>query len=655
MQILDSVLLLLATAVVVVVVFRALKLPALIGYLIVGFLIGPHALAWLPDSHATENLAEFGVVFLMFSIGLEFSLPKLSTMKGIVFGLGASQVLVTILIVIAVCMGLGLDWRAGLALGGVLAMSSTAILAKLLAERLELNTQHGRQIIGVLLFQDLAVVPLLVVIPALAQDASQLTRHLLLAGLNATLLLILILIVGQRLMRPWFHVVALRKSPELFVLNVLLCTLGLAWLTDRFGLSLALGAFLAGMLISETEYRYQVEQDIKPFQDVLLGLFFVTVGMRLDYREIAAHWIAVPLVMLVFVLTKAAIVALLARLFGANTSTALRVGLALSAGGEFGLVLISVAGSLSLLDRSTLQVVLAALILSMLLAPFILERSEHLVRRFSAAEWMNRAMALHTIATHSMNVDKHIIICGYGRSGQNLARLLEQENVPFIALDADSQRVREAAAAGEHVVFGNAARKEVLIAAGLTRASALVVTYADTESALRILSITHSARPEMPVIVRTRDDTDIERLKQAGAAEVVPEIMEGSLMLASHALMLIGIPFNRVLRRIRATREQQYSLFRGFFRGASDERDNDPEHAQPRLHSVTIVPGAAGVGKTLGQLDLSSLGAEVTAIRRRDTRQVDPGRETTLAQGDVVVLRGVEEDLVAAEMRLLQR
>lgn len=655
MHLLDSVLLLLATAVVVVVVFRALKLPALIGYLIVGLLIGPHALAWLPDTDQTRVLAEFGVVFLMFSIGLEFSLPKLSTMKGIVFGLGAAQVGATIALAMAVSALAGLDWRAGLALGGVLAMSSTAILAKMLAERLELNTQHGRQIIGVLLFQDLAVVPLLVLLPALAHDTEDLTRHLLLAAVNAALLLVLILILGQRLMRPWFHLVARRKSAELFVLNVLLCTLGLAWLTESFGLSMALGAFLAGMLISETEYRYQVEQDIKPFQDVLLGLFFVTVGMQLDLHELVRHWFAVPALALGFMLVKAAIVFGLARLFGAHTGNALRVALALCAGGEFGLVLISTAGGQVLMQREVMQVVLAALILSMLLAPFILEKSEHLVRRFSAAEWLNRAMALHTIAAQSMTTERHIIICGFGRSGQNLARLLEQEGVPYIALDADSQRVRDAAAGGEHVVFGDAARREVLIAAGLTRAAALVVSYDDTESALRILSVTHQARPDLPVIVRTRTEADIDRLKQAGAAEVVPEIMEGSLMLASHALMLIGVPFNRVLRRIRATREAQYGLFRGFFPGASDEGEADSDESPMRLHSVTVVPGAAAVGRTLAQLDLQSLGVEVTAIRRRHTRQVNPEPDTTLAQGDVVVLRGREASLVAAEMELMQR
>jgi len=655
MHLLDSVLLLLATAVVVVVVFRALRLPALIGYLIVGMLIGPNALGWLPDTKQTHTLAEFGVVFLMFSIGLEFSLPKLTTMRHIVFGLGAAQVGVTILLTIAASLGLGLDWRAGLALGGVLAMSSTAILAKMLAERLELNTGHGRQIIGVLLFQDLAVVPLLVLLPALAHGTEDLTKQLLLAGLNATLLLVLILIVGQRLMRPWFHLVARRKSAELFVLNVLLCTLGLAWLTERFGLSMALGAFLAGMLISETEYRYQVEQDIKPFQDVLLGLFFVTVGMQLDLREIARHWFAVPLVTVLFVAGKALVVTLLAKAFGAHTGNALRVGLALCAGGEFGLVLISTVGGSQLIDRATLQVVLAAVILSMLLAPFILEKSEHLVRRFSAAEWMNRALSLHSIAAQSIQADRHVIICGFGRSGQNLARLLEAEQVPYIALDADLQRVRDAAAGGEHVVFGDAARREVLIAAGLTRAAALVVSYDDTESALRILSVTREARPEMPVIVRTRTDSDIERLKQAGAAEVVPEIMEGSLMLASHALMLIGVPFNRVLQRIRATREAQYGLFRGFFPGASDEGEAAAGQSPMRLHSVTMVPGAAAVGRTLGQLNLQVLGVEVTAIRRRDTRHVNPEAETTLAAGDVVVLRGREENLEAGEMRLLQR
>jgi len=590
----------------------------------------------------------------MFSIGLEFSLARLLTMRRLVFGLGAAQVLITIVLVTLVSMAMGSDWRSGVALGGVFAMSSTAILAKMLAERLELNSPHGRQIIGILLFQDLAVVPLLIVIPALAQGAETMLIALGLALVKAAIVLVVLLYFGQRLMRPWFTLVARQKSSELFALNVLLITLGLAWITDLAGLSLALGAFLAGMLISETEYRYQVEQDIKPFRDVLLGLFFVTVGMLLDPAAVVEYWYWIGGFLALILVAKTVIIVGIGRLFALDTSVSLRSGLALAGAGEFGLVLLAQASKLTVVDAVQMQIVLATLILSMLVSPFIIEYSEHMVRRFSAAEWMNRAMALHNIAVQSMGAEQHVIICGYGRSGQNLARFLERESVGFIALDFDPQRVREAAAAGESVVFGDAARREVLIAAGLLRANALVISYADTASALRILSVIQELRPGLPVIVRTLDDSDIDQLKQAGAAEVVAEILEGSLMLAAHALMLLGVPFNRVLRRIRDTREQRYGLFRGFYHGVTDEPDDAGDRLQVRLHSVLISQGAAAIGKTLKQLELERFNVEVTAIRQRNVRNQFPDPETRVQERDVIVLRGVQESLAFAEMFLLQ-
>ena len=651
---LELVLILLATAVFVVVLFRQLRLPALIGYLLVGILIGPNALGWVEDNEGTRHLAEFGVVFLMFSVGLEFSLSKLVTMRQAVFGLGAAQVAATTLLVIGLCLTIGLPWRAGLVLGGALTMSSTAILAKMLAERSELNSQHGRAVIGVLLFQDLAVVPFLILIPALAQPPQEIATHLGIALLKAAIVLAVVLYIGQRLLRPWFHLVARQKSPELFMLNLLLFTLGLAWVTGRAGLSLALGAFLAGMLISETEYRYQVEQDIRPFQDVLMGLFFVTIGMQLDPAEMLRHLPAVAAVLAGLLLIKFAVVGGLSRLLSIDPGTAMRSGLLLCAAGEFGLVLLSLAASSKLLAPDVVQIVLAAMILSMLVAPFIIEKSELMVRRWSSADWMYRAMALHNIAAQALATESHVIICGYGRTGQYLARLLDQEGLQSIALDVDPQRVREAAAAGESVVFGDAARREVLIAAGVMRAKALVVSYADTASALRILNLVHELRPDVPVIVRTIDESDIEELKHAGAAEVVPEIMEGSLMLASHAMMLVGVPFNRVLRRIRDTREHRYDLFRGFFRGVTDEAGEDRDHLQPRLHSVLITADSMAVNKTLRELNLMKVGVEVTAIRRRNIRSPDPDPETRLLDGDVVVLRGLEETLALAENSLLR-
>ena len=655
---LQPVLILLAIAVLAVVVFRLLRLPPMLGYLLAGVIIGPHALGWIPETDETRHLAEFGVVFLMFSIGLEFSLPKLVTMKRIVFGFGTTQVVISIILVMAVTWVLGLDWRVGFVLGGALAMSSTAIVIKMLAERAELNSTHGRQVIGVLLFQDLAVIPLLIIVPALAteidSDTNDFSLMLAIAIMKVIAVLAFILLFGQKLMRPWFHLVARQKSSELFVLNVLLITLGLAWLTELAGLSLALGAFLAGMLISETEYRYQVEDDIKPFRDILLGLFFVTIGMLLDMQVVIENFFWVFVILAALVLLKIVLIAGLSRLFGTDSSVAVRTGMNLAQGGEFGFVLLAQAGAIGLVENSVLQPVLAAMVLSMFIAPFIIEYNGQMVQRFYSSEWMYRAMQITSIAAQTMVAQNHVIICGYGRSGQNMSRLLEQESVPFIALDLDPRRIQEATNAGESVVYGDAARREVLIAAGLMRAKVLVISYADTVSALKILGHVRELRPELSVVVRTRDDSDIDLLKEAGATEVVAEIMEGSLMLASHALMFVDISTGRIIRRIRETREQRYSLFRGFYYGDTDEAEDDSEKLFPRLLTITINPGAAAINKTLGDIDLASLSVEVTAVRRRNIRGLLPASETRLETGDVVVLRGTQGNLAAAEIKLMQ-
>lgn len=650
---LQPVLVLLAAAVLVVVIFRALRLPPLLGYLIVGVLIGPNAFGWITSTAEVRELAEIGVVFLMFSIGLEFSLARLKTMRRLVFGLGSAQVFATMLLVFLAALALGVPWQGAVVFGAALAMSSTAILAKLLAERFELNSAHGQQIIGILLFQDLAVVPLLILIPALGAPPEELLRTMMSAMGKAAVVLTVLLVVGQRLMRAWFHMVAAQKSSELFVLNVLLVTLGVSFLTELAGLSLALGAFVAGVLISETEYRYQVEEDIKPFRDVLLGLFFVTIGMLLDLRTVVAN-ASVAVLLVTLVLIKTALIFGLSRLFGAPTGVAMRTGLALGACGEFGFVLLANATSFGVISDTDLQPVLAAMVLSMLIAPFVVERSEAIVRRWSATEWMSRAMQLHTIAVQSMSTADHVLICGYGRSGQNLARLLDQEKIPFIALDNDPERIREATAAGERVVFGDAARREVLMAAGLPRARAVIVSYADTQSALHILDHVRQVRPGLPVVVRTIDNSDVDRLREAGAAEVVADLMEASLMLASSTLMLIGVPLNRVLRRIRETRESRYQLFRGFFRGITDVAGTEDVANSPRLHSILITGGAWSIGRSLSEIDLAQQQVEVSALRRRHVRTTTPGPETLIEEGDVVVVLGGNDAVEAAEIRLLQ-
>ena len=650
---LQLVLILLAVAVGVVVVCRLLHLPVVLGYLTVGIMIGPHALGWIPDAAGTRHLAEFGVVFLMFSIGLEFSLARLHSMKRTVFGLGSAQVMVTLLLVMGVAMLSGLDWRASLVLGGVLAMSSTAIASKMLVERAEMNAPHGQQIMGVLLFQDLAVVPLLIVIPALASAPSALPMTLGLALLKAAVVLIALLFFGQRTMRPWFHLVARQRSPELFMLNVLFITLGLAYLTEMAGLSLALGAFVAGILIAETEYRYQVEEDIKPFRDVLMGLFFVTIGMMLDVEFMFAHLGWVVLLLLGILLIKAAIVAVLVRWFVGDWGVAVRSGLWLSQAGEFGFVLLTLAGGVSLLSPTVMQIMLAAMLLSMLAAPLLLQHAETIVRHISPNEWMNRAMQIHQIAVQSMSSNTHVIICGYGHSGQALARFMEQEKIKFIALDLDSRCVQEAVAAGESVVYGDAAKREILLAAGLMRAKTLVVSYNDVHSALKILHHVKELRPDLPVVVRTSDDTYVEELKQAGAAEVVAEVLEGGIMLASQVMLMSGVPLNRVIRCIQENRARRYSVFSGFFRTAQEQSaDEDKDSTLPRFHSVLLEEGNFCIGKTLDEMNLVSLLVEVNSVRRHNVRGTNPAGDMVLRAGDVLVLLGPPMSLLAAEERL---
>ena len=657
---LELTLLLLAAAVLGVVAFRMLHLPPMLGYLVVGILIGPHALGWAEDNEGTHALAEFGVVFLMFSIGLEFSLPKLSSMRRTVFGLGMAQVLLTT--VATMIFGwltayllpqlVNISWQAAFALGGALAMSSTAIVSKLLTERMELESEHGRRIISILLFQDLALVPLLIVAPALAKNDGDLMATLAWAALKAVLVLVLLLVIGQTLMRSWFRVVVKRRSQELFMLNLLLITLGAAWITERAGLSLALGAFVAGMLISETEYKHQVEEDIKPFRDVLLGLFFITIGMLLNVRLVLENWWLVLLLLTGPVLLKFGLIAALAKLFGATTGVALRTGLALAQAGEFGFVLLNQAGGLKLMDPLIIQLILASMVLSMLIAPLILAKSDAIVMKLSSNEWMMQSLALTQIATRTMATKKHVIIAGFGRTGQSLAKLLEEEKIAYHALDLDPDRVREAQAAGAHVSYGDAARRESLVAAGIHRASALVVTYASTPSALKVLHFAHELTPLLPVIVRSHDDTDLDKLRAAGAAEVVPEALEGSLMLASHALVTLGVPLRRVVHRVQAARDERYASLRGYFHGASDAPD-DAEHMHVRLHSVALGGDAHAIGKSLVMLNLVDLGAEVTAVRRGKVRiEVTP--ETVLEAGDIVVLRGATEGVARAEARLLK-
>lgn len=667
---------LLAISVIGVVLFRLMHLPPILGYLFVGVVIGPHSLGLLPTSTETAHLAEFGIVFLMFTVGLEFSLPKLKAMQRLVLGLGGAQLASTM----AACVLLGLGLNAllpthlqmaspsWLALGGALAMSSTAIVLKILSEKLELDSIHGRNIFGILLFQDLAIVPLLILIPALSNSEQSLWVLLSVGLLKAALILAILLKFGQKPMHAWLTMVARRRSQELFMLNLFLMTLGFALLTEVAGLSLALGAFVAGMLISETEFKMQVEEDILPFKDILLGFFFVTMGMQLNLPLIYTELPWVLLTLLFLLALKFIIIGALTQWFGNSPGNSVRTALALAPAGEFGLVLLTLSEHNQLLNEKVGQWVLAAMLISMFLTPFILQYADKIAFRFARSEWMLQSLQLTHIASHSIETEGHIIIAGFGRSGTDLARLLREQNMTYIGIDNDPERVQKGAAQGHDVVYGDIARLETLSAAGAQRARALVITYIEPRLALHILHHTRNIAPDLPVIVRTLDDVYLEELQQAGAVAVVPEILEGSLVLASQTLLTAGVPAPDVLSFIARQRLARYDLLRDHF----DDNDNPyglssaaeeplekqapvrpaPRNAEQR-HSSRVVLGSESLwlNQPIETLPLQAWRVTLLAVRRSGV-VMDLSENPDIIEHDELTFAGAPHDILHAGQAL---
>jgi CPA2 family monovalent cation:H+ antiporter-2 len=569
---LQAMLALLSAAVLAVTIARRFKLPSILAYLTLGVVLGPHGAGVIGSSAMVKTLAEFGVVFLMFSIGLEFSLPKLKAMRSLVFGFGSAQMALTAAgTMLATWVGYDQGWRAGVAVGLAVGMSSTAIVAKLLSEKFDLHSKSGRQTMGVLLFQDLAVVPCLILLPALAKPSESLLYALGAATLQAGVVLFLLVRAGQPLMRGLFDLVARQRSPELFVITTLWLVFSLAWATHAAGLSMALGAFVGGMLISETAYRHQVEADIEPFRDLLLGLFFVSVGMLLDVGYVFSHLPLLALAVALLVLGKGGVVLIVTHFARNRADTALRTAAQLAQAGEFGLVLIELAFSLKLIHADVFQVTLSAMLISMFLAPFLINAAARFAGEANRNAWDADAKSLHEIMSASMLLRDHVIVCGYGRTGRRIGQFLHAENIQFVALDIE-RRGREVPASGQ-LVFGNAEKLAVLKAAGLSRCRALVITYPDLQSAERILHHVRQASSTVPVIVRAADESDIERLRNAGATEVIPEVFEASLMVAAETLSQIGIPIERAMHHVHTFRAERYARPPGELQAVSGAPD----------------------------------------------------------------------------------
>ena len=566
-----NLLIILASSLVVISLFRRLKLPPVLGYLCVGLLLAPTALDWINESPNLPDLAEMGVVFLLFSLGLEFSLSKMMALRRVVFGLGSLQVLCTAAVLGSLLYAFGMPPESAFLLGAGLALSSTAIVSKELTSLGEIFTRHGQNAIGVLLFQDVVAVLLLTLVPVFAGNSDQAWYWALPITLGKTIILFIGLLLASRYVLPrLFHEVAASRSAELFVLLALVIVLLTAWLTHLLGLSPELGAFLAGMLLGESHYRHQIEADIRPFRDILLGVFFVSIGMLIDLQLFVHDGFLILGLTLALLLIKGSVVAVLLKVRGSDGETAWRSGLALAQGGEFCFALMAQMQANSMIPQHITQYLLAATFCSMLLTPVLLRAAPKIAA--SLHRNPSEEVELEAITAQNAELHGHVVICGYGRVGQSIARFLRREHHAFVALDYDPDRIQEAAKVEKAVHYGDARRADLLRAVGLDRARLMVIAVDNTDVAMSVLKEARLMTLHVPVLVRTRDDSQLAELKAAGATEVVPELLESSLMLASHALILLGMPERTVRRRVDQVRHDRYHLLEGCFDNA-DPRD----------------------------------------------------------------------------------
>src|SRR3989338_2223859 len=557
MEHLAQILLLLAVAVTVVVIFQRLRIPTSLGYLLVGVILGPHTAG--PTVYVAEfkTLAEFGVVFLLFTIGLNFSLPQLHALRHQVLGLGTGHVIFTTAAVGVALWLAGLSAAAAFVIGAVFAQSSTTIIGSQLTEQGEENSHHGRFGLAMSVFQDVTAVPFLVIIPVLGMSvgAAALGGALGWALVKAVIAFALVFFVGRWLLRPLFHLVAERRSAEVFTLAVLLVALLAAWTTSSFGLSLVFGAFLAGMMLGETEFRHQVESSMRPFRDVLLGIFFIGIGMRFDPAAIPPIWHWALLGALLIVVSKTLIVTAMMRNSGIDALVAWRTGLLLAVGGEFGLALVAIALDTGVIDAELGQIAMTSVLLSMI-AGAILIRFNHAIATWLAGAPRSAGQSIPDELSGAP--DSQVVIGSYGRVGHTIAVLLKSSKIPFVVFESDARRVAQGQADGHPVHYGDISDPELLAAIQVERASLVVITIDRADMALRAVSYLRKAFPQVPVIARARDLEASSQLLDAGATHAYPEAIEASLHLGAAALQILRVPSDDIDLLVQGVRNWDY-------------------------------------------------------------------------------------------------
>ena len=655
-ELLTSLLLLLGTSTALIVLLYRLHIASLLAFLITGALFGPTGLGVIDDPEELAAIAELGLTFLLFILGLEFSLPRLIALRNTVFRLGSMQMLVCSFIFFLVLQLTGLDWQIALILAGGFSLSSTAIVSGELSNLGLLKKRHGEIAIGILLFQDLAAIVLLVAVPLVSSQSEGFSLGGLLFTITEGLVLLAAFFFTSRYLLPHLlREIATQKSDQLLVLAALVIVLLSAMLTSSIGLSMELGAFLAGMMLGDTRFKHQLEADIRPFRDLLLGLFFITIGMLVDLGQLVSFWPYLLLGGLLLMITKAFLITGVVKLLGESWRSAIPAGLTLAQGSEFLFALLALSVRSQLVNQNVASNLITIVIISMVMTPLLIKHSPNLVDSFISRIGNKTLQATNEeIFDREIKKKNHILILGFGRVGQTIARFLRPLSIDYLVLETGDIRIKEASAVDEPIFYGDSSRIDILKAAGAANASIVVVTFDDTDLTTKIIENVKNINSTIPVLVRTRDDSHLEDLLSAGAEEVIPETHEASLTMVSHLLLMVEYPDIMVHSIIDKARRDRYRMLKGFYHGERLGFLGKKSQSSAIIHAVNLPKGAFVCGKTIAEL-LLPMDINILDIHRDNlVISAEQNQDLVLQHGDIVVLRGLVDQLDAGESYLLQ-
>ena len=643
LPLLQDLLVLLLASVPIAFIFNLLRLPTIVGFMITGVVIGPYGLGLIKDPHAIEVLAEIGVVLLLFTIGLEFSLRRILEMRRMVLFGGGLQVILTTLLATAFAYLLGRPLNQAIFFGFLFALSSTAIVLKTYIDRAEVDSPHGRAGVGILLFQDLSIVPMMLLIPILGGKEGSSTWRVVLTLLIAAAAIAVIILAARIIVPRLLHHIVRLRSSELFIISIVLLSLGTSWLTSQFGLSLALGAFIAGMVLSESEYSHQIVADILPFRDVFNSVFFISIGMLLSLSALASDVLTVLGWVGLLIVGKTLLVLAVVRLLGYSLRVSIMTALGLAQIGEFSFILAKAGLPAALLSATDYQRFLAASILSMIATPFLIKAAPRI--GYAVQSLFARGSLLEPSVVgfdpKEANLRGHVVIIGYGLNGRNLAKVLSRTGIPYVVLELNAEAVRNARAENEPVVYGDATRREVLHHVGIEHARILVLAISDPAATRHTVSVARQINPDINIIVRTRYMSEMQALQKLGANEVIPEEFETSIEIFSRVLREFGIARHVIQRQIAGIRSEGYQMLRVPSLPIADFKEIADALKSASTETVILERDAAAVGRTIGDLRLrKQTGVTIIAITRDGHTEINPGPEHVLQPDDVLVLLG---------------